>query len=277
MTTHLVHGDLRRLALFASVALPVGWVLLSVPLLVDVPLSPFVLATLYLGLIVPAVVLTRRQPGASVKSLLLDAVRLPRPWWLLLPAALLIPVATAAMASILGEAVDYSASFLISLAVTNVLSSLLIVNLWEEMVWAGFVQRRAAARWGYVGGSVVTALLFTAIHLPLSLYGADGVGDVAHNVAAMVVSGIGMRLLIGAFDGWGHGSILPLGIIHATFNASSELVDADAAWIRYAVTVAIGLAVATIYTRHPQLGSGRVAADIGGHVDTPHRHRANVR
>ena len=58
---------------------------------------------------------------------------------------------------------------------------------------------------------MATALLFTGIHLPLSLYGADGVGDVAYNVSVMVASGIGMRLLIGAFDTWGHRSILALG------------------------------------------------------------------
>lgn len=100
---------------------------------------------------------------------------------------------------------------------TNVLLSLVVVNLWEEMVWAGFVQRRATVRWGYLAGSVVTALLFT---------------------------GIGMRLLIGAFDVWGRGSILALALIHATFNASSELVEADADWVRYVVTFALGLTAA---------------------------------
>jgi hypothetical protein len=75
----------------------------------------------------------------------------------------------------------------------------------------------------------------------LSLYGADGPADVGYNVGVMVVSGIGLRLLIGAFDAWGHGSILALGLLHATFNASSELVEADADWIRYAVTLSLGL------------------------------------
>ena len=54
-------------------------------------------------------------------------------------------------------------------------------------------------------------MMFIGVHLPLSLYGADGAGDIAYNVGAMVVSGIGMRLLIGAFDTWGHRSILALG------------------------------------------------------------------
>ena len=91
----------------------------------------------------------------------------------------------------------------------NVLSSLVVVNLWEEMAWAGFVQRRAMARWGLAGGSIATALAFTGVHLPLSLYGADGIGDVAYNIGVMVVSGIGMRLLIGAFDGGGTAASSP--------------------------------------------------------------------
>ena len=90
-------------------------------------------------------------------------------------------------------------------------------------------------------------MMFVGVHLPLSLYGADGAADIARNVLAMVVSGIGMRLLIGAFDTWGHRSILALGLIHATFNASSELVDADSDWVRYVVTLILGLGAAAIF------------------------------
>jgi len=237
----------RPLVTFAAVALPVGWVLLSVPLVVDVPLEPFVLATLLLGLVLPVVLLARRE-GSSVRSLFRDVIRLPQPLWLLVPAALLIPVAVGAAGALAGGPA-LTGSFLARLAVANVLSSLLIVNLWEELVWAGFVQRRVTGRRGLLTGGVVTALLFTGIHLPLSLYGADGVGDVAFNIAAMIVSGVGLRLLIGAFDVWGHGSILALGLLHATFNASAELLDPGFAWIRYVVTLALGLAAYAIVVR----------------------------
>jgi membrane protease YdiL (CAAX protease family) len=256
--------ELRQLVTFAAVALPVGWLMLSVPLVADVPLEPFVLATLYLGLVLPTVVLTRRDPDASMRQLLRDTVRLPHPWWLVVPAALVVPVGTAAVGALLGAGREPSPSFLLSLALANVASSLLIVNLWEEMSWAGFAQRRAMARWGYPGGSVVVALLFTGVHLPLSLYGADGVGDVARNLAAMVVSGIGMRLVIGALDGWGGGSILPLALVHATFNASAKLVDPDADWIRYTVTFALGLGALALWSR----GVGRGTRPAG---DTPER------
>jgi membrane protease YdiL (CAAX protease family) len=242
-------SDLRPLVTFTLVALPVGWVLLSIPLVTGLPLGPFVLGALYLGLVVPAAVLTRRDPHASLPALFRDAARLPRPVWLLIPATLLIPVGTAAVGGLLGVGTELSAPLVGKLALANVLSSLIIVNLWEELAWAGFVQRRAMARWGYVGGSVVTALLFTGIHLPLAVYGTDSVGAVGYNVAAMVVAGIGLRLLIGAFDRWGRHSIIALGLLHATFNASSALIDAESDWIRYVVTLTLGLAALAVYAR----------------------------
>ena len=52
--------------------------------------------------------------------------------------------------------------------------------------------------------------------------------------------------MIGALDRWSGRSILTVAILHASFNASSELVDADDAWVRYAVTLALGLLVLTV-------------------------------
>jgi membrane protease YdiL (CAAX protease family) len=179
------------------------------------------------------------------------------------PAALVIPSATYSVGALLGHGPRLDSGFVIDLALANVLSSLLIVNLWEEMAWAGFVQRRLGARLGFAAGAVATALLFTGIHLPLSLYAADGAGDVAFNVAVMVASGVGLRLLIGAFDTWGRGSVLALAVIHATFNASSELVDADSDWIRYVVTLSLGL-LAWMLWRH----TTRAARQPGGPATT---------
>jgi membrane protease YdiL (CAAX protease family) len=49
----------------------------------------------------------------------------------------------------------------------------LTANLWEESVWAGFVQRRLMERRGLLTGSLLTALPFFLIHLPLA-YENDG-------------------------------------------------------------------------------------------------------
>ena len=195
-TTPTRRLDTRALLPFVAVALPVGWVLLSIPLVADLPIEPFVLATLLLGLVAPALLLTRRDPATSIRALLHDCWRVPRPL-VLLPALLVIPVTTWAVAGPNGSDVDGG---VIAGLTVNIVSSVLIVNVWEEMAWAGFVQRRAALRWGVIGGAVATAAMFTGIHLPLAFYGADDTSDVLVNVAAMVVEGIGMRFLIAAFD-----------------------------------------------------------------------------
>ena len=83
-----VAGHLR---VFGVTAVLSGWVLLSVPLVADLPIEPFVLLTLLVGLVLPAVVLTRRDPTASMKALLHDCVRLPRRLSLLLTAPTVIP------------------------------------------------------------------------------------------------------------------------------------------------------------------------------------------
>ena len=226
---------------FTAVALPAGWLFLSVPLFTGWPVEPFVLATLFLGMVPAALLLTRRRDG-TVRQLLKDCVRLPRPVVWMVPAVFAIPVATRLVASAVGGGVEVTSSLLTGLVV-NVVSSALIINLWEEMVWAGFVQRTATRRYGFLRGALLTTALFIGIHLPLAFYGVDTAGDFAYNIGAMVASGIGMRLLVGALDSWGARSILAVAVLHATFNASSELLDAGHDWIRYAVTLSLGLLV----------------------------------
>ena len=232
----------RVLLKFTAVALPAGWVFLSVPLLTGWPVEPFVLATLFLGMVPAALLLTRHGRQGTVRGLLRDCARLPRPVAWLIPATLLIPVATRLGASVAGGGEQLTPNLVMDLTV-NVVSSVLIVNLWEEMVWAGFVQRTASRAYGFVRSALLTAALFVAIHLPLAFYGIDGVAELGYNLAAMVAAGVGMRLLVGALDVWGRGSILAVAVLHASFNASSDLVDPSDDWIRYAVTLGFGLTV----------------------------------
>lgn len=230
----------QPLLAFAAVALPSGWILLGVPVAVGLPVEPFVLAALLLGLVVPAVVLTRRDPGAQVRALLRDTVRVPRPW-ILVPAVGAIPAATWSVAAVSGHAPDLDAALLWG-ALLNVVSSVVIVNLWEEMAWQGFFQRRASARWGFLGGAAVTAAMFAGIHLALAFADAGDAAAVGRGLAALVVAGIGLRLLLGALDRWSGRGLLAVAVAHASFNAAADFVHVDADWIRYTVTVVLGLA-----------------------------------
>lgn len=246
VTGHRDNPSLRPLLLFAAIALPVGWVLLSIPVALGLMQEPFVLGALILGLILPALWLTARESGrAGVRALLLDAVKLPRPVWWVPVAALALPAAAWVAASGVGGARVLTTDLLLNFLVVFLITAA-VVNIWEEMAWTGFVQRRSMARWGLVGGSLVTGVLFAAIHLPLAFADVAGPRDVLLGVAILLATGIGLRLVIAGLDGWSGRSLLTAGLLHGAFNASAELLEPDQDWMRYVVTVALGLLVLAV-------------------------------
>lgn len=232
----------RALIAFAAIAVPIGWVLLGIPVALGLPLEPFVLGVLLFGLVIPALVLTARRSGrAGVLALLRDAVRLPRPLVWLPASVVVLPAAVWVAAAILGSARPVTSELLVEFAVL-VVSGALVINIVEETVWTGFAQRRAMAVWGALGGSLLAALLFAGIHLPLAFAGAHSVGDVGLGLVALVATAVGLRLLIARVDGWSGRSLLTVGFLHAAFNASSILVSPSYDWVRLAVTVVLGVA-----------------------------------
>ena len=170
------------------------------------------------GLALPALVLTHRQAGrAGVRALLRDCVRLPSRWWWLLLAAFGLPAVTWVVGAALGGAQPLTWS-LVAFYTADLIIGALIINIWEEMAWTGFFQRRAATRWGAVGGSLITAVFFAGLHLPLALDGAHSASQVATNLLYLVGVAIGVRLLIARVDGWSGRSLLVVGLLHSSFN-----------------------------------------------------------
>ncbi len=207
------------------------------------PGAPFLLASLFLGLALPALIITHREAGGSaVRALLRDCVRLPSSWWWLLLAGFGLPVLTWTTGAALGGAQPLTWS-LAAFYVWDLVTDALIINIWEEMAWTGFFQRRAASRWGVVGGALVTSVFFTAIHIPLAFAGADGAREIVSNVILLAGVAIGVRLLIARVDPWSGRSLLTVGVLHSSFNASETLLDADHFWVRLAVTIAVGIGV----------------------------------
>lgn len=241
--------QLRPLVVFATSALVVGWALLGPMVWLDLPQAPFILGATLLALIVPAVVLTARDTGrAGVRALLRDAVRLPRPVWWAPVAALTVPGLTWTAAAGVGGAKPLTADLLADVLVAFA-SSLLIINIWEEMAWTGFAQRRAMARWGLVRGSLLIAVLFAGIHLPLAFDGAETAGDVAVGLGVLIGTGVGLRLLIAGVHAWSGRSLLAVAILHASFNVTGDLVDPSSDWLRYVVTVLLGMAAVGVLRR----------------------------
>ena len=206
----------------------------------------FVLGTLVLGMILPAIALTRRESGrAGVKALLRSAVQPPRPRWLLAVALLAIPVLSWLVATALGGAQPLTGSLMSAIGVQFV-TGLLFVNLWEEMVWTGFAQSRTMSRFGLVKGSLASAALFAGIHLPLAF--ADGPAAAPLGILVLLGSSVSLRLIFGCLYLAGGRGLLAIAIMHASYNATGLLIQPGYDLIRLGV-VAVLAAVALLITK----------------------------
>jgi membrane protease YdiL (CAAX protease family) len=235
-------GPTRALLPFTVAALCIGGSLLALSTAFQ-PEGAFLIAAVLFGLALPAVVLTHREGGGpAVRALLRGCVRLPSAWWWLPLAAFALPVATWTTGAAIGGAqpLDWE---LVRFYVLDLIIGAIVINIWEEMAWTGFFQRRAAGRWGVVGGALMTSLFFTGIHIPLALEGVHDSGDLATNLVALVGVAVGVRLLIARVDVWSGRSLLTVGVLHSSFNASESMLDGDHFWVRIVVTIALGIGV----------------------------------
>jgi len=240
----------RQLMIFLVIALGVGGPLLALSTLIE-PDAPFLIAAVLLGLSLPALVLTHRQAGpAGVRALLRDCVRLPRRWWWLLLAAFGLPVVTWAVGAALGGAQPLTWS-VVAFYTADLIIGALIINIWEEMAWTGFFQRRAASRWGAVGGALITSVFFAGIHIPLALDGTHSATLATTNLLYLVGVAIGVRMLIARVDAWSGRSLLVVGVLHSSFNATETLLQPEFFWVRIVVTIALGIGAAA-FGRQPR-------------------------
>ncbi len=246
----------RTLLLFTIAALAIGGSFLALSTVIE-PEGPFLLGAVFLGLALPALVLTHREGGgAAVRALLRDCVRLPSAWWWLPLAAFTLPVATWTAGAAAGGAKPLEWG-LVSFYVTDLLIGAIVINIWEEMAWTGFFQRRATERWGAVGGALLTSVFFTGIHVPLALDGVHSLGDAVTNLVMLAGLATGVRLLIARVDVWSGRSLLTIGILHSSFNASETLLHPDYDYLRIVVTTAIGVGVVA-FGRQPRPSSPEV-------------------
>ncbi|MFH5822908.1 type II CAAX prenyl endopeptidase Rce1 family protein [Georgenia sp. AZ-5] len=137
-------------------------------------------------------------------------------------------------------------------AISYVVMGLLVLgiagNLAEEMAWGGFVQTRLMDRHGMFAGSMPTAIPFALVHLPLAFAEQDlsaiSWSEVALSYGVTVAIAPFMRYALGgALVGTG-GSVLAIGLLHASFNASGKLSMVDGWWQYGVALVILALAVA---------------------------------
>ena len=217
---------------FALIVFPLGWAILGVPALTyhgvlpggELPVQFFALALTVLVMLPTAawvVFVTEGRRGVRALFARTFRWRFPLGWWAFV--LLGMPVASLAVGAALGRSLDTSdlGSVLVTGLLTGFLLPLVLVNLWEETVWAGFVQTRLEARHGLLGGALITAVGFAGIHIPM-IFAADlSASTLLKSFGFLVVAAVVFRLTAGVVMRGTTGSVLAVVVLHATWNASS--------------------------------------------------------
>ncbi|HEU5455161.1 MAG TPA: type II CAAX endopeptidase family protein [Nocardioides sp.] len=224
----------RPLTAFLLLAYGIGWPALMVPVVTDLPPEPSLLVLLFLALLGPALLVTRWVDGPGAIRRLLGRTLIWRfgigRWAVVLLA---MPVLTLLLAAGSGTLETPERGWAIEVGLylfSTLIFGALVANLWEETAWGGFVQTRLMARHGLLVGSLLTAPLFAAIHVPLQLGDGASWSEFGFGVLVVFLGAPFYRYLLGMHLMDTGGSILAIAVQHAAWNASGNLDAVDGEW-----------------------------------------------
>jgi uncharacterized protein len=224
------------------------WLTQMASAVAGVDLMPAKLAELAVLVGLAAAITWATDRRAGVRQLFAGLLRWRLGWrYLLLVAAM--PVLTGGVAVATGTLhipvdgwVTVGVTYLIFLALGAVTG-----NLWEETVWGGFVQGRLMARHGLLVGSLLTAVPFYLIHLPLAFENQGWQGtswrDALLTWGVLLVAAPFQRYLIGTLLVDTGGSTLAAGLMHASINAAGAMVIVPGGWQMVPALILLTLAV----------------------------------
>lgn len=213
--------------------LAVGIPLLTIPVVMGLPVEPFLLALVYVVLLGGAVVTARRSGPGGVRRLFSGVLhwRIGVRNWVVVAAA--IPTATAAVAFATGTYTAPADGWPVTIGnylfITFIFGAL-VLNIFEETAWQGLVQRHITQHRGAFRAAMITAVPFAAIHLPLSFVGDVTMVEALGASALVFLFAPAMRYVMGHIDITTGGSLLAVGVMHASFNASGQLGVTDGGW-----------------------------------------------
>ena len=142
-------------------------------------------------------------------------------WWLIVIAGL--PALTMALALLLGD--HLTPVDVLPFAITQIIGflvNLLLINLWEETAWAGFVQTRLERRHSLPIAAILTAIPFALIHMPLHFIGDFTPESLATALITLLIVCMLVRLLLGVVLRGTRDSILAVALVHTAFNRSNN-------------------------------------------------------
>lgn len=267
----------RPITAYLVGALGIGLPMLVIPAVAGIPMMPFLLPMTYIGFLGSALVVTRLTGGPGAVRQLLSRLLIWRfsvaRWVLIVLGVPVLSVALAAASGTLESAAGGLGSVLGNYLFSTFIFGALLLNLAEETAWSGFLQSRTMARHGLLVGSLLTCLPVAAYHAPLAF---DGDWTWAN-------AGIGLALVLGLVPFYRYllgmhlldtgGSLLAVGIQHASWNAAVSLGVFSGVWQAPAAVVLLTvlLAVGRRFwrrERHP-IGRGSEEAAAGKWLARP--------
>jgi membrane protease YdiL (CAAX protease family) len=218
---------------FAALAIAPTWAVQFLFIANGWEFFPAMLAQIVIMVGAATFVTARVDGRAGVKRLFAGAVRWRMGWWQFGLAAFAVPVTTVALGAATGtlhtpdggwgsEAYAY-------LFATFVFGAL-FANVWEELAWAGFTQTRLIERYGLLRGSLLTAIPFALIHVGVAFGLTETTGEALAFVAVVAVAAPFYRYLYGMTLLESGGSVLAVGILHASVNATQSLTALRGTW-----------------------------------------------
>jgi uncharacterized protein len=242
------------IAMFLLLALGLSWPVMIALLVSGQDMSPGALLSVTFLLGGATLVTALSEGRAGVRRLFAGAIRwrmgLAR-FVVLVAAVPLLTLLVGALTGTLRSPPEGWLGLVGSYLFQTFIFGLLIVNLWEETAWGGFMQARLMATRGLLMGSLLTAIPFFVIHIPLA-FAEHGLNTTAEQAAL----NLGLTALIAPFFRYlagtqlidSGGSILAIGLLHASFNASGQLSAVPGEWQYIPALIVLTLAV-IVYRR----------------------------
>lgn len=238
--------DRRSVIRFVLAVVVIGIALLTIPVVAGLPAEPFLLVLVY-GLYLGGAVLTARRAGpGGVRRLFSGVLHWRIGWGNWAFAVASIPLATVAVALVAGNFIAPSDGWALTfgnyLFLTFIFGAL-IINIFEETAWQGLVQRNLTRDYGPLRAAALTAVPFALVHIPLSFIGDVTTGEALVALGIVFIFAPAMRYLMGRLDISSGGSLLAVGVMHASLNASEQIGLTSGGWEHIA-----GLAIVALVT-----------------------------
>ena len=144
-------------------------------------------------------------------------------WWLVAAAG--IPAVTVALALLMGDTAVRPSLSTLGTEAGALLVALVGINLWEEAVWAGFMQTHLERTHAFVTAAALTAVPFAAVHMPLRLITGEArtVGELLTSFVILTIFVFFARSVFGIVLRGSGNSILLAAVTHTMFNRSNNV------------------------------------------------------